>query len=39
MLIITGDWYAKVGNKATLNVIRKFGLEVRNEARDQLEDF
>ena len=33
MLIIIGDWNAKVGNTAELNVIRKFGLEFRYKGR------
>ena len=32
MLIITGDWNAKVGNKADSNSDEKCGLGVRNEA-------
>ena len=38
MLIVTGDWKAKVGNKAESNVIGKFGLGVSNAAGDQLMD-
>lgn len=38
MLIIIGDWSAKVENKAEPNVNGKFGLGVRNEAGDQLVD-
>lgn len=31
LLIIIGDWNSKVGNITESNVIRKFGLWVRNE--------
>lgn len=39
MLIIIGDWSAKVGSKTESDVIGKFVLRVRNEAGDWLMDF
>ena len=39
VLIITGDWNAKVGSKETPGVIGKFGLGVRNEAGQRLIEF
>lgn len=39
MLIIIGDWNAKVENEAESNVGRKFGLGVRNVAGNRLSDF
>lgn len=39
MLIITGDWNAKIGNKVESNFVGKFGVGVRNEAGNWLTDF
>ena len=36
---IIGDWNAKVGSKETPGVTGKFGLGVRNEARQRLIEF
>lgn len=36
--IVIGDWDSKVETKGESNVVRKFGLRVRNEARDRLMD-
>ncbi|XP_049735553.1 craniofacial development protein 2-like [Elephas maximus indicus] len=37
-LIITGEWNVKVGNKVEGLVVRKCGLDDRNDARDQMID-
>ena len=39
VLFIVGDWNAKVGSQETPEVTRKFGLGIRNEARQRLIDF
>ena len=39
VLIIIGDWNAKVGRQETPGVIGKFGLGVQNEAGQRLVDF
>ena len=39
VLFIIGDWNAKVGSQETPEVTRKFGLGIRNEARQRLIDF
>ena len=39
VLFIIGDWIAKVGSQETPRVIGKFGLGVRNEARQKLIEF
>ena len=39
VLFITGDWNAKVGSQETPGVTGKFGLEIRNEARQRLIEF
>ena len=39
VVFITGDWNAKVGSKETPGVTGKFGLGVRNEARQRLIEF
>ena len=39
VLFIIGDWYAKLGSQETPGVIGKFGLGVRNEARQKLIEF
>ena len=39
VLIITGDWNAKVGSQETLGVTGKFGLGVWNEAGQSLTGF
>ena len=36
VLFIIGDWNAKVGSQETPGVTGKFGLEIRNEARQKL---
>ena len=36
MLLIIGDWNAKVGSQETPGVTGKFGLGVQNEARQKL---
>ena len=36
ILFITGDWNAKVGSQETPGVTGKFGLGMRNEARQRL---
>ena len=36
VLFITGDWNAKVGSQETPGVTGKFGLGIRNEARQRL---
>ena len=39
ILFIIGDWNAKVGSQETPGVTGKFGLGVRNEARQKLMEF
>ena len=39
VLVITGDWNAKVGSQETPGVIGKFGLGVQNEAGQRLIEF
>ena len=39
VLFIIGDWNAKVGSQETPGVTSKFGLGVRNEARQRLIEF
>ena len=39
VLSITGDWNAKVGSQEIPGVTGKFGLGVRNEARQRLTGF
>ena len=39
VLIITGDWNAKVGSQETPGVTGKFGLGVQNEAGQRLTEF
>ena len=39
ILFIIGDWNAKVGSQETPGVTGKFGLGVRNEARQRLIEF
>ena len=39
VLFIIGDWNAKVGGQETLGVTGKFGLGIRNEARQRLIEF
>ena len=39
VLIITGDWNAKVGSQETLGVTGKFGLGVQNEAEQRQQNF
>ena len=39
VLFIIGDWNAKVGSQETPGVTGKFGLGVRNEARQRLIEF
>ena len=39
VLLIIGDWNAKVGSQETPGVTGKFGLEVQNEAGQRLIDF
>ena len=39
VLFIIGDWNAKVGSEETPGVTGKFGLGVRNEARQRLIEF
>ena len=39
VLLIIGDWNAKVGSQETPGVTGKFGLGVRNEAGQRLIDF
>ena len=39
VLFIIGDWNAKVGSQETPGVTGKFGLEIRNEARQKLIEF
>ena len=39
VLFIIGDWNAKVGTQETPGVTGKFGLGIRNEARQRLIEF
>ena len=39
ILFIVGDWNAKVGSQETPGVTGKFGLGIRNEARQRLIEF
>ena len=39
ILFIIGDWNAKVGSQETPGVTGKFGLGIRNEARQRLIEF
>ena len=39
VLLIIGDWNAKVGSQETPGVTGKFGLEVQNEAGQRLIEF
>ena len=39
VLVVTGDWNAKVGSQETHGVIGRFGLGVRNEAGQRLIEF
>ena len=39
VLLIIGDWNAKVENQETPEVTGKFGLEVQNEAGQRLTEF
>ena len=39
VLLITGDWNAKVGSQETPGVTGKFGLGVRNEAGQRIIEF
>ena len=39
VLVITGDWNAKVGSQEIPGITGKFGLEVQNEARQRLTEF
>ena len=39
VLIIIGDWNAKVGSQETPGVTGKFGLQIQNEARQRLIEF
>ena len=39
VLFIIGDWNAKIGSQETPGVTGKFGLEIRNEARQRLIEF
>ena len=39
VLFIIGDWNAKVGSQGTPGVTGKFGLGIRNEARQRLLEF
>ena len=39
VLFIIGDWNAKVGSQETRGVTGKFGLGIRNEARQRLIEF
>ena len=39
ILLIIGDWNAKVGSQETPGIIGKFGLEVQNEAGQRLIEF
>ena len=39
VLFIIGDWKAKIGSQETPGVTGKFGLGIRNEARQRLIEF
>ena len=39
VLFIIGDWNTKVGSQETPGIIGKFGLGIRNEARQRLIEF
>ena len=39
VIIIIGDWYAKVGSQEIPGVIGEFGLGVQNEAGQRLTEF
>ena len=39
VLFIIGDWNAKVGSQETPGVTDKFGLGIRNDARERLIEF
>ena len=39
VLLVIGDWNAKVGSQETPGVTGKFGLEVQNEAGQRLIEF
>ena len=39
VLLIIGDWHARVGSQETPGVTGKFGLGVQNEARQRLIEF
>ena len=39
VLFIIGDWNAKAGSQETPGVTGKFGLGIRNEAGQRLEEF
>ena len=39
VLFIIGDWNAKVGSQETPGITGKFGLGIRNEARQRLIEF
>ena len=39
VLFIIGDWTAKVGSQETPGITGKFGLGIRNEARQRLIEF
>ena len=39
VLLIIGDWNAKVGSQETLGATGKFGLRMRNEAGQRLREF
>ena len=39
VILIIGDWNAKVGSQEILGIIGKFGLGVQNEAGQKLTEF
>ena len=39
VILIIGDWNAKVGSQEILEIIGKFGLGVQNEAGQKLTEF
>ena len=39
VILIIGDWNAKVGSQEILGIIGKFGLGVQNEAGQRLTEF
>ena len=39
VILITGDWNAKVGSQETPGVTGKFGLGMQNEAGQRLREF